>query len=95
MHFVEAWIVAAVAHEWVWRILVGLGIAVVGVWLARWVARGFDRVLKRVEVEDILRNFLRNVSYAIVVIVVMVVALDYAGVPTTSVLAVLGAAGLG
>ena len=95
MQTLDAWIVAAVAHEWVWRILVALGIAVVGVWLARWVARGFDRVLKRVEVEDILRNFLRNLAYAIVVIVVMVVALDYAGVPTTSVLAVLGAAGLG
>lgn len=95
MRSFEDMLLAFVAHEWVWRILVGLAIAVVGVWLARWVARLFDRVLVRTKVEDILRSFLRRVAYAIVVIVVLVIALDYAGVPTTSLLAVIGAAGLG
>jgi small-conductance mechanosensitive channel len=88
-------VLAIVAHEWVWRALVAIVIAVAGVWLARWVARLLDRLMTRTHVEEILRSFLRNVAYAVVVIVVLVVALDFAGVPTTSLLAVIGAAGLG
>ena len=81
-------------HEWLVRLAVALTIAVVGVWLARWGARGFDRLLQRLNVEVILRNFLRNVVYTIAVIVAVIAALDFAGVPTTSLLAVIGAAGL-
>jgi small-conductance mechanosensitive channel len=88
-------LLAIVAHEWVWRALVAVVIAVAGIWLARWVARLLDRLMTRTHVEEILRSFLRNVAYAVVVIVVLVVALDFAGVPTTSLLAVIGAAGLG
>ena len=92
---VEGWLQAALAHEWAWRILVGMGIAVVGVWLARWAARIVDRLMHRFAVEDILRNFLRNLAFAIAMVIVFIAALDIAGVPTTSLLAVVGAAGLG
>ena len=90
----QGWLKAALAHEWAWRILVGLGIALVGVWLARWLARILDRLMHRFAVEDILRNFLRNLAYAIAMVIVFIAALDYAGVPTTALLAVVGAAGL-
>jgi small conductance mechanosensitive channel len=92
---VFGWAERAVAHEWVWRGLVGLAIAIVGLWLARRVSRLLDRAMARFHVEDILRNFLRNVAYAIAVVVALVAALDFIGVPTTSLLAVIGAAGLG
>jgi small-conductance mechanosensitive channel len=95
MRAFEDALLAFVAHEWVWRILVAVGVAVAGIWLARWVSRLLDRLLRRTHVEEILRNFLRNVAYAVVIIVMLVVALDFAGVPTTSLLAVIGAAGLG
>ena len=49
----------------------------------------------RLQIEPILRSFLRNVGYTIAIIVIMIAALDFAGVPTTSLLAVIGAAGLG
>ena len=84
----------AAEHEWLARLAVALTIAIVGVWLARWWARGVDRLLLRLNVEVILRSFLRNVVYAIAVIVAVIAALDFAGVPTTSLLAVIGAAGL-
>jgi small conductance mechanosensitive channel len=84
----------AAQHEWLARLAVALTIAVVGVWLARWWARGVDRLLLRFNVEVILRSFLRNVVYAISVIVAVIAALDFAGVPTTSLIAVIGAAGL-
>jgi small conductance mechanosensitive channel len=57
-------------------------------------SRALDRVMGRFGVEQILRDFLRNLAYAIGLIVVFVAALDALGVPTTSLLAVLGAAGL-
>ena len=82
-------------HEWAWRLLVSLIIALVGIWLARWVARILDRLMFRFAVEDILRNFLRNLAYAIAMVIVFIAALDFAGVPTTSLITVVGAAGLG
>lgn len=84
----------ALTHDWVWRILVAIGIALVGMWLARSLSQLIDRVMLRLSVEDILRRFLRNVAYAIALVIVFIAALDFAGVPTTSLLAVVGAAGL-
>lgn len=90
----EDWMRSALEHEWVWRILVGIGIALVGLWLARWLARLLDRLMLRFAVDEIMRNFLRNLAYAIALVIVFIAALDFAGVPTTSLLAVVGAAGL-
>ncbi|MEO8001561.1 MAG: mechanosensitive ion channel family protein [Arenimonas sp.] len=81
-------------HQWLVRGLIAITIAVVGIWLARWVARALEKVLHRFDVEIILRSFLRNLVYAICIIVACIAALDFAGVPTTSLLAVLGTAGL-
>lgn len=81
-------------HQWLVRGLIAVTIAVVGIWLSRWVARALERVLQRFDVEIILRSFLRNLVYAICIVVACIAALDFAGVPTTSLLAVLGTAGL-
>jgi small-conductance mechanosensitive channel len=51
-------------------------------------------VLERARVEAILANFFGNVAYAVVLVLVLVTALDALGVPPTSLLAVMGAAGL-
>ncbi len=69
-------------------------ILLAGLWLARSLSRMLERALARGGVESTLAKFLRNVSYAGMVIVVVIASLQKLGVPTTSVLAVLGAAGL-
>lgn len=84
----------AVSSPWLWRIVIALAIALAGLWLARLLSKALDRVMTRFGVEMILRDFLRNLAYAIALVVVLVAALDALGVPTTSLLAVLGAAGL-
>lgn len=94
MKFLNEMIAEVGKHDWLVRGLIAIAIAVIGIWLARWVARAIDRVLQRFDVEIILRTFLRNVVYAACIVVVLIAALDFAGVPTTSLLAVLGAAGL-
>ncbi|MFY2764807.1 mechanosensitive ion channel family protein [Arenimonas sp. MALMAid1274] len=84
----------AMASDWLMRIGLALLVAGVGFWLARLLSRALDRGMGRFGVEQILRDFLRGLAYAIGVIVVSVAALDALGVPTTSLIAVLGAAGL-
>jgi small-conductance mechanosensitive channel len=84
----------AAQSDWLWRIAMALAIALLGMWLARLLARGLDRGMGRAGLDQILRDFLRNIAYAVGLVVVLVAALDALGVPTTSMLAVLGAAGL-
>jgi small-conductance mechanosensitive channel len=79
---------------WGLRIVAALSIVLVGLWLARRISNAARRVLERARVEAILANFFGNVAYAVVLVLVLVTALDALGVPPTSLLAVMGAAGL-
>jgi small conductance mechanosensitive channel len=85
---------ATAVHLWLLKLGLAVALLAAGIWLARWFARGCDRLMKRFEVEEILRSFLRNVAYGIALVVVFIAVLDFIGVPTTSLLAVVGAAGL-
>ena len=69
-------------------------IALVGWWLAKWISRVLYRALSRAGVEPTLAGFLRNMAYAVLLVVVLITAMQKVGVSTTSLLAVLGAAGL-
>ncbi|MEE7546224.1 mechanosensitive ion channel family protein [Xanthomonas sp. Kuri4-1] len=73
---------------------VALIILVVGMWVAKRLSLWLQRALTRAHVETTLSNFLRNVSYALLLVLVFVTALQKIGVPPTSLFAVLGAAGL-
>jgi small conductance mechanosensitive channel len=53
-----------------------------------------ERVLGRARVDATLIGFLRNVGYAAMLVLVVITALSAIGVPTTSMFALLGAAGL-
>nr|WP_158637194.1 hypothetical protein [Arenimonas daejeonensis] len=66
----------AMASDWLLRIGLALLIAGLGMWLARLLSRALDRGMGRFGVEQILRDFLRNLAYAIGLIVVFVAALD-------------------
>ncbi|WP_115513105.1 MULTISPECIES: mechanosensitive ion channel family protein [Xanthomonas] len=73
---------------------VALLIVVVGMWLAKQLSQWLHRALTRARIEITLTNFLRNVMYALLLVLVFVSALSQIGVPPTSLIAVLGAAGL-
>jgi small-conductance mechanosensitive channel len=85
---------ASAVHLWLLKLGIAVALLAVGVWIARSVSRGMDRLMQRFQVEEILRSFLRNVAYGIGLVVVFIAVLDFIGVPTTSLLAVVGAAGL-
>lgn len=89
----RAWMSAGLADK-----AIDFGVAIIilliGWWLARRVANLMDAALQRMQAEEILRSFLRNVVFVALMVVVVIAALQKIGVPTTSLLAMLGAAGL-
>jgi Small-conductance mechanosensitive channel len=81
-------------ETWGLRILAALLIFVIGRWLSRRLSSGLDRVMGRAGVDATLGGFLRNIAYAVMLVLVIMTALTALGVPTTSMFAILGAAGL-
>lgn len=73
---------------------IACAILVIGIWLAKRVSQFFHRALARAHVEITLCNFLRNVAYAFLIVIVVISALQKIGVPMTSLAAVIGTAGL-
>jgi small-conductance mechanosensitive channel len=81
-------------QEWGLKLLAAVLIFLVGRWLARRLSTGLDRVMGRAGVDAMLGGFLRNTAYAVMLVLVIMTALTAIGIPTTSMFAVLGAAGL-
>lgn len=79
---------------WGLRILYALAIVLIGRMVARAVSELLVRLLSRSVGDEALLAFVRSVSYALLIVVVFIAALDQLGVDTTSLVAVVGAAGL-
>jgi small conductance mechanosensitive channel len=69
-------------------------IFLVGKWIARAVQNTLEKLLRKREVDDVLVDFLGNIAFALVIIVAVVAAFDTLGIPATSFMAIIGAAGL-
>ncbi len=81
--------------EWGVRLGSGLVLLIAGMWLAKWLGRLVTKLLARFGVEAILTSFLGNIARAVLLVVVFIATLEIIGAPTNSLLAVIGAAGLG
>jgi small conductance mechanosensitive channel len=84
----------AVGLSFALKVLGGLLIFAVGLRLAKWIAGLAEKGLTRAEVEPTAVMFLRKVAYVILLVVLILAVLQVFGVPMTSMIAVLGAAGL-
>ena len=80
--------------QWGLKLLGALVIFIIGRWVARWVTSALRKLLKRRSVDETLVAFLSNVVYAVLLTAVILAALDSLGMPVTSLVAVVGAAGL-
>jgi small conductance mechanosensitive channel len=74
--------------------ITALFILVFGIWGARILRGTTRRVMTKKEVEPTLVKFGTNILYTILVVFVVTAALNNLGIQTTSIIAVLGAAGL-
>ncbi len=87
-----------VAVEWLQTntlsLILALAIFVIGRWVAHLIARLFKSVLLRAKVDSILVDFLSGIVNAALVLFVIIAAVDQLGVDTTSLVALIGAAGI-
>ena len=76
------------------NVLIAIVIFVVGKWLAKRVQNAFEALLRKREVDEVLVDFLGTIVSALIIIAAVIAAVDTLGVPATSFMAILGAAGL-
>jgi len=95
------WFVQLQKVDWKALLIAGTGklagavvILVVGMLVAKWVANGIERALERARVEKTAARFLRRIAHALLLVIILLTVLNILGVPMTSALALLGAAGL-
>jgi small conductance mechanosensitive channel len=69
-------------------------ILVLGVRLARLISHWLDRTMTRAQIEPTVVRFVINITHIVLVAIVVMMALSRLGIQTTSLLAVLSAAGL-
>ena len=79
-----------------WAIQIGMAIAifVIGKKIARTVSNLIETGMRRSGTDELLVDFIGNISYAILVVAVVLAAIDSLGVNVTSLMAIMGAAGL-
>lgn len=80
--------------EWGMKLILALAIFIIGRWVAKIITRAFRRAINRESIDDTLEDFLGNILYAILMVAVVLAAVDTLGVNITSLLAIVGAAGL-
>ena len=76
------------------QIGIAIAIFIIGKMIARMISNLIKKALNRGGTDAILVNFIGNISYAILLVAVVLAAVDSLGVNVTSLMAILAAAGL-
>ncbi|MCG6878555.1 MAG: mechanosensitive ion channel [Deltaproteobacteria bacterium] len=76
------------------RVIGALAIFIIGRWVSKGIRNLLRRIMTRSNVEQTLISFVCNLSYVAMLAFVIIAALGNLGIQTTSIIAVMGAAGL-
>jgi small conductance mechanosensitive channel len=76
------------------NIVLAVVIFLVGLWLASRLRNGLKKIMRRRQMDETLTKFAGSLIYALFLIFVFIAALGQLGIQTTSLIAILGAAGL-
>ncbi len=79
---------------WSTKILMAIAIFVLGKWVAGMIARMLSAAMRRARLDEMLIGFLQQIAYWALLVAVVLAAVDQLGVNVTSLLAIVGAAGL-
>ena len=80
--------------QFAFNLIAAIVIFVIGRWLAKQVSRFVRRLMSRSNVDPTIISFTYNITYYLLLTVVIIAALNRLGVQTASIIAILGAAGL-
>jgi small conductance mechanosensitive channel len=76
------------------KLVLALVVFQAGRWIGKWAEKTIEALMKKRGVDEILFDFIGTIVNVLIVIVAVVAAMDILGIPATSLVAVLGAAGL-
>ena len=84
----------ALVSTWGLQVIGAIAVLIIGRWIAGLLRRGVTRGLERARVDATLVPFLAGITYYLALAVVLIAVLGLFGIETTSLVAVVGAAGL-
>ncbi len=76
------------------KLIVAILIFMVGRTIARMLSNGLRKIMKAKEVDQILESFIGSLVYWALLTFVIIAAINHVGIQTTSLIAIMGAAGL-
>jgi len=79
---------------WLINIAFAIAIVLIGRIVVKWLVKLVRKLMVRADLDPILINFIGSIVNAVLLLFVFIAALDQLGVDTTSLIALLGAAGL-
>lgn len=87
-----------ILYDWIipygTKILLAIAIFVVGRWLARAISRLVGKAVLASSKDEMLQSFVTSISYFLFLLIVVIAALSQVGINTSSLVALIGAAGL-
>jgi small conductance mechanosensitive channel len=91
----DFWVKALpVLQVWAIKLLAVVIIFLVGKWIARIIAKFVSKALNKKEGNETLAAFMSSIVYFLIMIFVLIAAINKLGIQTTSLVAIIGAAGL-
>lgn len=82
------------AMEYLVKFVVALAILFIGKWVAKLITKALKKVLIHKNVDDTVSGFVCSISYGLLVILAFIAAISHLGFNTSSLVAIVGAAGL-
>jgi len=90
----NAEVIFALVIPWGIKIIIALAIFLIGKKIARAIANAVKGLMRKSNLDEMLVKFIGGILYAVLFVAVVLAAVDQLGVNVTSLLAILGAAGL-
>lgn len=76
------------------KILLAIAIFVIGKWLAKLISKLLGKAALASTKDEMLQSFVRSISYFLLLLIVVIASLSQLGINTSSLVALIGAAGL-
>jgi len=76
------------------KIVAAIIVFIVGRWVAKILRNLVERMMTKAKVDETLVKFIGNLTYIVLITIVIIAALNQLGIQTTSFIAIIGAAGL-